>query len=54
MFNVNMPRLKCHYDILGVERETTEDEMKKAYRKLALKWHPGILFDNNCLFVFNT
>ena len=28
------------YDILGVERTATEDQLKKAYRKLALRVHP--------------
>ena len=31
---------KDFYDILGVSKNSTEDEMKKAYRKLALKYHP--------------
>ncbi len=29
-----------YYKILGVERNTTEQDIKKAYRKLALKYHP--------------
>ena len=32
--------MKCYYDVLGVERTASQDEVKKAHRKLALKWHP--------------
>ncbi len=31
---------KDYYDILGVKKTTTEDELKKAYRTLAKKYHP--------------
>ena len=29
-----------YYEALGIERTAPADEIKKAYRRLALKWHP--------------
>ncbi|XP_013994345.2 dnaJ homolog subfamily C member 21 [Salmo salar] len=38
--------MKCHYEVLGVKRDATDDDMKKVYRKLALRWHPDKNLDN--------
>ncbi|OMJ74628.1 hypothetical protein SteCoe_26410 [Stentor coeruleus] len=31
---------KDYYEVLQVDKKATDDQIKKAYRKLALKWHP--------------
>ncbi len=35
-----------YYEVLGVNRDATEDDLKKSYRRLAMKWHPDRNPDN--------
>lgn len=35
-----MTTTRDYYDILGVTKSATDAELKSAYRKMALKWHP--------------
>ena len=35
-------RYKDYYRIMGLERDASQDEVKKAYRRLARKYHPDV------------
>ena len=35
-----MAEQRDYYDVLGVAKNATEAELKKAYRKMAMKCHP--------------
>jgi len=38
--------LSDYYQTLGVPRDATQDQIKKAYRKLAMKYHPDVADDD--------
>ncbi|KAL3670788.1 hypothetical protein V7S43_003974 [Phytophthora oleae] len=39
-FMATKTQRRTHYDVLGIEKASTTDQIKKAYRKLALVYHP--------------
>ena len=35
-----MAEKRDYYEVLGIDKNASEDEIKKAYRKMAIKYHP--------------
>ena len=42
-----MPEYKDYYKTMGVARDASQDEIKRAYRKLARKYHPDVSKEQN-------
>ena len=37
-----MAKSKDYYEVLGIKRDASQDQIKQAYRKLARKFHPDL------------
>ena len=35
-----MSKVQDYYKVLEISKDATQDQIKKAYKKLAIKWHP--------------
>jgi curved DNA-binding protein len=39
---------KDYYKVMGLTRDASQDEVKRAYRKLARKYHPDVSKEKRC------
>ncbi len=35
-------KFKDYYEVMGIQRDATQDDIKRVYRKLARKYHPDV------------
>ena len=45
-------RFKDYYEVMGVQRDATQEDIKRAYRKLARKYHPDVSKEKNAEELF--
>lgn len=43
MASSSRPEKRCHYEVLGISKESSPDEIRSSYRRLALQRHPDKL-----------